>query len=476
MQKVPVILGCEEVMLSKQYQVINPATEEAIASVSDAGYAETMQALDLAQEGFKTWRQMTPAKRADILLSAYHKMQKEADRMAQTITSENGKPLEEAKQEALFSMEYLRWFAEEGRRGYGSTIPSPMPGRKFFTTLEPVGVVGAIVPWNFPANMITRKCSPALAAGCAVVLKPAAETPLTAMLMAKILVEAGLPKGVLSVLPSSRASEISKAFFEHPATRMISFTGSSAVGKMLTAQAAQRMLRVEMELGGNAPLIVFEDANLEQAAQHAIALKLLRVGGESCICANRIFVHEKIYDKFRELVWARMQKLKVGNGVEPGMNIGPLINAKAKEKIEGLIEDAKKHGAKVTKIPTSHKRGFFTALSLVEDITEKMRLPREEIFGPIVPLYRFSSEEEVIQKANNVPYGLAAYFFTKDLSRVYRVGEALEAGFVGINDTRGYVHEIPMGGYKESGVGHEGGKEGLRSYMEIKSWNINAEK
>lgn len=475
MQKVPVILAGEEVMLPKQYQVINPATEEPIATVSDAGYGEAMKALDLAQEGFQTWRQMAPAKRADILLTAYHKMQKEADNMAQAITSENGKPLEEAKLEALFSMEYLRWFAEEGRRGYGATIPSPMPGRKFFTTLEPVGVVGAIVPWNFPANMITRKCSPALAAGCAVVLKPAAETPLTAILMAKILVEAGLPKGVLSVLPSSRASEISKAFFEHPATRMISFTGSSSVGKMLTAQAGQRMLRVEMELGGNAPLIVFEDADLEQAAQHAIALKLLRVGGESCICANRIFVHEKIYDKFRELVWARMQKLKVGNGVEPGMNIGPLINAKAKEKVEGLIEDAKKQGAKVTQIPSHHKKGFFTALSLVEDITEKMRLPREEIFGPIVPLYRFSSEAEVIQKANNVPYGLAAYFFTKDLSRAYRVGEALEAGFIGINDTRGYVHEIPMGGHKESGVGREGGKEGLRSYMEIKSWNINVE-
>ncbi|MBS0604559.1 MAG: NAD-dependent succinate-semialdehyde dehydrogenase [Verrucomicrobia bacterium] len=476
MRKLPLFLAGEEILLPTQYDVINPATEAVIASVSDAGYQEAMRAIDLAHASFEGWKNTPPVKRSDVLLRAYRKMQEEAPAIAEIITSENGKPLEEARQEVLFSSEYLRWFAEEARRSYGETIPSPMPGRRFFTTLEPIGVVGAIVPWNFPANMISRKCAPALAAGCPVVLKPAPETPLTALHLARILGEAGLPKGVLSVLPTSRAAEISKAFFDHPAIRMVSFTGSTVVGKKLMAQAAERVLRVGMELGGNAPIIVFEDADLDLAVRQTIAIKLLRVGGESCICANRIFVQDSIYDAFRTRIWAAMQKLKQAPGTEPGANLGPLITARAQKKIGELLEDAKTLGAKITQIPTTQKKGFFAPISLVEEISDKARLANEEIFGPVVPLYRFTTEEEAVLRANDVPYGLAAYLFTQNLSRAYRVGEALEAGFVGINDCGGYVHEVPMGGYKQSGIGREGGREGLREYLETKSWNIALQK
>ena len=472
MKKFPIFLAGEEVMLPTQYTIMNPATGEPLASVSDAGYAEAMRALDLAEKSFDGWRKTPPAKRGDVLLRAYHAMQEQASSIAELITSENGKPLEEAKIEVMFSSEYLRWFAEEARRTFGETVPTPARGRRFFTTLESIGVVGAITPWNFPANMITRKCAPALAAGCPVVLKPAPDTPLTALRIAKILHDAGLPKGVLSVLPTSRAPEISKAFFDHPATRAISFTGSTPVGKILMAQAASRVIRVGMELGGNAPILVFGDADLDLAVRHTIAIKLLRVGGESCICANRIYVEDPIYDDFRSRIWKEMQKLKMGPGTEPKVDLGPLINAKAVQKIEGLLEDAKKLGAKIAQVPMTQKRGFFMPITLAEAIPDNARLANEEIFGPVVPLYRFSTEQEAISRANGVPFGLAAYLFTQNLSRAFRVGEALEAGLIGINDCGGYVHEIPMGGYKQSGIGREGGREGIREYLEIKSWNL----
>lgn len=476
MKKISMCLGGEEVLLPTQYDVINPATEETIASVSDAGYEEAMQALDIAAKSFDLWKNTPPKQRADVLFKAYYKMQEELSSIAEIITMENGKPLEEAKQEVQFSAEYLRWFAEEARRSFGETVPSPTSGRRFFTTLEPIGVVGAITPWNFPANMITRKCAPALAAGCPVVLKPAPDTPLTALRIAKILTDAGLPKGVLSVLPTSRAPDISKAFFDHSATRMISFTGSTAVGKLLMAQAASKVLRVGMELGGNAPVLVFADADIDLAVQQTIAIKLLRVGGESCICANRIYIQDSIYEEFRERMWKKMQTLKMGPGTETGMQLGPLITAQAKRKIQGLLEDAKSQGAEVFQLPMTQKKGFFMPITLVEAIPEKARIANEEIFGPVVPLYRFSSEAEAIARANAVPYGLAAYLFTRDLSRAYRVGEALEAGLVGVNDCGGYVHEVPMGGYKQSGVGREGGREGLMEYLETKSWNIGIQK
>ncbi|MBS0625595.1 MAG: NAD-dependent succinate-semialdehyde dehydrogenase [Verrucomicrobia bacterium] len=473
MKNLPLFLGGEDVLLSKQYSVINPATEEPIASVSDAGYKEAMRAIDLASQSFSLWRNTPPAKRADILLRAYAQMHKEKAHLAQIITSENGKPLQEAEVEVMFSAEYLRWFAEETRRSFGITVPSPDPKRRFFTTLEPIGIVGAIVPWNFPANMITRKCAPALAAGCPVVLKPAPETPLTALEIARILRDSGLPKGVLSVLPSSQAPEISKAYHDHPAIRMISFTGSTMVGKLLMQQATERVRRVSMELGGNAPVIVFDDARIDFAIQEIITLKFRRVGGESCICANRIFVHAAIYDEFREKFWNAMLKLKMGPGTEPGVDLGPVIAAKAKKRIEDLLADAKKQGAKIHQAPLHQHKGFFVPVTLVEEAPDECRLANEEIFGPIAALYKFDTEEEAILRANSVPYGLSAYFFTENISRVYRVGEALQSGFVGVNDCKGYVHEIPMGGFKESGVGREGGKEGLIEFLEIKSWNLS---
>jgi len=475
MKPHPIFLGGEEISLPQHYEIVNPATEAPCASVCDAGYAEAMQALDLAQKSFPIWKEFAPAKRADVLWKAYEIMRKEAPLIAKTITMENGKPLAEAEQEALFASEYLRWFTEEARRAYGITLPSPAKGRRFFTTVEPIGVVGAIVPWNFPANMITRKCAPALAAGCTIVLKPAPDTPLTALLIARILSEAGLPKGVLSVLPSSRAPEISKAFHDHPAVRMISFTGSTGVGKLLIQQAADKVRRVAMELGGNAPAIVFDDADLEKAVKEILAIKFLRVGGESCICANRIYVQKGIYDRFRARFWQEMEKLKMGPGTEKGVQIGPVINAKARQKIEELIADAKKHGAKISQIPHGQKKGFFVPLTLIEEVTEKARLANEEIFGPLAPLYRFSTEEEVIERANAVPYGLSSYLFTENIARAFRVGEAIQAGFVGINDCKSYVHEIPMGGVKQSGIGREGGEEGMREYLEIKSWNFGTQ-
>ncbi len=472
MKPFPIFLGGEDHVLSRHYSITNPATEAVSAVVSDAGYEEAMRALDLAAAAFPAWKETLPAKRADVLLKAYHLMQERAGEIAKTITMENGKPLEEARQEALFASEYLRWFAEESRRAYGITLPSPAKSRRFFTTVEPIGVVGAIVPWNFPANMIARKCAPALAAGCTVVLKPAPDTPLTALLIAGILREAGLPKGVLSVLPTSRAPEISQAFHDHPAVRMISFTGSTAIGKLLIGQAAEKVRRVAMELGGNAPAIVFDDADIEKAVREIIAIKFLRVGGESCICANRIYVQDGIYDKFRARFWEEMQKLKMGPGTEPGVLLGPVINGKAKEKLLALIDDARKHGARISQIPHHQTKGFFVPLTLIEHIDESVRLANEEIFGPLAPLYRFSTEAEVIHRANAVPYGLSSYLFTENIARAFRVGEAIQAGFVGINDCKGYVHEIPMGGVKQSGIGREGGEEGLREYLEIKSWNF----
>lgn len=468
----PLLLGGEEIVLSQGYPVVNPATEEIIAMVSDAGYQETMQALDSAAKSFVTWKNMSPSARADILLTAYHLMRKQSKALAKTITAENGKPLKEAEAEVFFASEYLRWFAEEARRTYGETIPSPDPKRRFFTTREPIGVVGAIVPWNFPANMITRKCAPALAAGCPVVLKPAPETPLTALHIGKILYDAGLPKGVLSVLPSNRASEISKAFFDHSAVRAISFTGSTGVGKLLAQQAAGRICRMGLELGGNAPAIVFEDADLDKAVREIVGIKFLRAGGESCICANRIFVQQSIYEKFRSKMWEAMGKLKMDHGEMPGTDLGPVITAQSKKRLNELLADATQRGAKITQIPLSHQKGFFVPLTLVENVPEDARLVHEEIFGPILPLYSFSTESEVIERANAVPYGLSSYIFTESLTRALRVGGAIEAGFVGINDGKGYVHETPMGGYKESGIGREGGREGMHEYLEIKCWNI----
>jgi succinate-semialdehyde dehydrogenase/glutarate-semialdehyde dehydrogenase len=449
-----------EAASKKTYDLLNPATGELITKVADGGTLEVQKAIQAAHKAFLLWAQ-TPAKdRGAILKKAEANMLAKADEIARLIHQENGKPLPEAKGEVLFSAGYLNWFAEEGRRAYGETIPSPFPHKRLATYLQPVGVVGAITPWNFPANMITRKIAPALAAGCTVVLKPADQTPLTAFAIAEALHDAGVPKGVFNIISAKDPRPISAEFLSNPLVRMIGFTGSTAVGKMLMEQSAKQLKKLSLELGGNAPVLVFEDADLDRAVDRIFAIKFLRVGGESCICANRIFVHEKIYKPFLEKFIEKTKPLKTG----------PLISQIARERLHQLIEETKGRGGKILLGGHPLKGpGFFYAPTIVEGTENDWPICQNEIFGPVANFLPFSKEEEVLKRANDTVYGLAAYIFTRDLARATRVSEQLQFGFVAINDGDGYTHEIPIGGFKESGIGREGGIFGLREYMEIKS-------
>jgi succinate-semialdehyde dehydrogenase/glutarate-semialdehyde dehydrogenase len=462
----------------KTYELKNPATKELIANISDGGTQETKKAIAAATDAFPIWAR-TPAKeRGAILKRAETILLERIDEIAKLITMENGKPFIEAKDEVRFCSGYLSWFAEEGRRAYGETVPSPIRHKRFSTVLQPVGVVGAITPWNFPANMITRKIAPALAAGCTVVLKPAEDTPLTALAIAQVLHDAGTPKGVFNIVTAKDPKPISAEFLSDTAVRMIGFTGSIGVGKLLMEQSAKQLKKLSLELGGNAPVLVFDDADLEKAVERVASIKFLRVGGESCICANRIYIQEGIYKKFLEKFIEKVKSFKVGHGMKEGVQIGPLINEKALIRIHQLIEDTKKQGGKILlggHILTDGEfaKGYFYAPTIIEGSKDDWPICQNEIFGPIANILSFSTEEEAITRANKAIYGLASYVFSRDIARITRVTEALEYGFVGINDGEGYTHEIPMGGFKESGIGREGGKEGLREYMEVKSILIN---
>jgi succinate-semialdehyde dehydrogenase/glutarate-semialdehyde dehydrogenase len=468
----PLHLAGEPVASEQSFSVLNPATAEPAAEVGDARAEEIATAIDRAAQALPEWKRTPAADRARILLDAADRLEARGEELARLITLENGKPLPESRHEVGFATGFLRWFAEEGRRANGAVVPSPDPSRRFMTTLEPVGVVGAITPWNFPATMVTRKIAPALAAGCAVVLKPASETPLTALAFADDLREAGLPPGLLSVVPSTRSSDVGQAFCESAAVRKISFTGSTEVGRELMRGAAEHLKQVGLELGGNAPAIVFDDADLELAVEHVVAVKLLRVGGQSCICANRIFVQDGIYDDFRERLVAAAGGVVVADGLADGAQVGPLINADALDGVRALVAEAEEQGAVVHRGECPDGSGFWHPVTVVEGVSDDMRLAREELFGPVAPLYRFSTEAEAIERANGTPFGLAAYLFTESLSRALRVGEALECGFVGVNDGQGYTQEVPFGGWKQSGLGREGGADGLREYLETKTWAI----
>ena len=456
------------------FRVSDPATGEVIAQVADGGPAEAARAVEAAHRAFRGWAGMPARERAPILHRIQSLMEARKEDLAHLVMRENGKPLDEARREVTFALGYFGWFAEEARRAYGDLVPSPAREKRLWVLRQPLGVVAAVTPWNFPATMVTRKIAPALAAGCTVVLKPASATPLTALLLARIAAEAGLPRGVFNVVTGSRSGPIGATLVEHPLVAKLAFTGSTDVGKALTAAAARTLKRVSLELGGNAPFVVFDDADLDAAVEGAVAMKFLRVGGQSCICANRIFVQASIADRFVPRFVEGVRALKVGPGTQPGVVVGPLINDETRQKVDELVQDAVAGGARLATGGHALRegmlaRGHFYAPTVLLDARDEMRVCQEEIFGPIAPVLTFHKESELIERANATRFGLAAYLYTRDLGRATRVSEALEYGLVGVNDAAGYTHEIPFGGFKESGLGREGGHEGLEEYLETKS-------
>ena len=460
------------------FELCNPATGELVAKVADAGQIETQKAIAAAHLAFKDWAATSAKKRGKILQKAQQIMEERADEIAKLVVLENGKPFPEAQGEVNFALEYFDWFAEEARRAVGSLVPSPFPNKRLSVQSQPLGVVAAITPWNFPAGMIVRKIAPALAAGCTVVLKPAEQTPLTALAIAQVCHDAGIPPGVLNLVTGSNPIPISEEMLNNPKVKKIGFTGSTEVGKLLMAQAANSLKRVFFELGGNAPFIVFDDADLEAAVEGAISIKYFRVGGQSCICANRIYVQESIAEQFITEFIAQAKKLKIGSGFTSGAQLGPLINEAARTKVHQLVEDAVARGAEVALgagylNDSDYAQGSFYAPTVLLKVEDLWPICQEEVFGPVASIMTFQTEEEVVERANNTNYGLASYFYTRDLGRVVRVSEALEYGLIGVNDAAGYTHEIPFGGFKESGLGREGGSIGLEDYLEVKSIVVN---
>ncbi len=447
--------------------VRNPANGALLGRVPNGGAAEAAEAVEIAARAQKIWAGHTAKQRAVLLRKWFDLVIAAREDLALIMTSEQGKPLAEARGEIDYAASFIEFFAEEAKRVYGETIPSPWPDARIVTLRQPIGVMTAITPWNFPAAMITRKCAPALAAGCACVVKPAPETPLTALALGELSVRAGLPPGVLNIMTGD-APAIGKVFCEHPAVRFVGFTGSTEVGKLLMRQAASGVKKVGLELGGNAPFIVFDDADLDAAVAGAMLSKYRNMG-QTCVCANRLYVQEGVYDAFAEKLTAAVEKLKVGDGLEEGVQQGPLINADALAKVEAHIADALEKGGRVTVGGHRHELGgtFFQPTVLC-DVTPDMAVAREETFGPVAPLFRFKDEADVIAQANATQYGLAAYFYARDLGRVFRVAEALEYGMVGVNSGIISTEVAPFGGVKESGVGREGSRHGIEEFLEIK--------
>ena len=447
--------------------VTNPANGDEIAKVPLTSAEGTREAIAAAEKALPAWSGMLAKERSNILRRWFNLQIEHADELALLMTMEQGKPLAEAKGEVTYAASFIEFFAEEAKRINGETIPTFKKDARIVCVKQPVGVVAAITPWNFPAAMITRKVGPALAAGCTIVVKPASETPLTALALAALAEQAGVPKGVLNVI-TGKASVIGGELTSNPVVRMLTFTGSTEIGKVLLEQCAKTVKKVGMELGGNAPFIVFDDADLDKAVQGAMASKY-RNAGQTCVCANRIYVQDGVYDKFAEKLAAEVKKLKVGPGIETGVTIGPLINKAAIEKVEEHIEDATSKGAKVILGGKPHKLGgSFFEPTVLTGVTTDMKVAREETFGPVAPLFRFKTEEEAIKLANDTEFGLAAYFYSRDIGRVWRVGEALEYGIVGINEGIISSEVVPFGGVKESGLGREGSHHGIEEFVEIK--------
>lgn len=453
----------------KTLGVINPATEEVIAEIAYGGRAETKRALEAAKKAMPGWMRLTSWDRAKILKKTADLMRERADAMARTLTLEQGKPVAEAKAEILHSADTFEWFAEEGKRAYGDVIPASVPGKKHVTLKHPVGVVGAISPWNFPITLQARKIAPALAAGCTIVCKPASQTPLSLIMLFEMMVEAGLPQGVANLVMGS-AQEIADEFLENPICRKISFTGSTEVGKQLMRGCADQVKRVSLELGGHAPFIVFPDADPEAGAKIAVMGKF-RNNGQVCISPSRFYVHKDVQKKFTEAAVEFAKNLKLGNGLDAGVEIGPMFEKKAMEGTINLVEDAKKCGAKVLtggKRSDRFDKGYFFEPTVLSNLNMDAKIMTEEPFAPVMPVLDFSKIDDVIAAANNTRYGLAAYVFTNDLTVSWRMAEGLEAGIIGINDPVPAAPQCPFGGMKESGLGRELAHEGLEAYLETK--------
>ncbi|MFC6673416.1 NAD-dependent succinate-semialdehyde dehydrogenase [Marinobacterium aestuariivivens] len=456
------------------YPVCDPATGEAIAMVADSTAADAEAATSAAHQAFASWRQQPAAARAQILKRWHALIQAHVEDLARLISREQGKPLAEARGEVAYGASYVDWFAAEAVRSYGDIIPAAVRSKKMLVTKEPVGVVAAITPWNFPLAMIARKIAPALAAGCTVVAKPAEDTPLTALALVALAEEAGLPAGVLNIVTSSRerVSEVVGAWLKDSRVRKITFTGSTAVGKLLARESAPTLKRLSLELGGNAPFIVFEDADLDAAVEGLMAAKF-RNGGQTCVSPNRIYVHDAVYDAFADKLVTRVQSLRVGPGDRDDSQIGPMINARAVDKIERHVQDALARGATLLTGGRRLNEGAangpnYYAPTVLGDASHEMELAQDETFGPVVPLFRFQNETEVVDAANDTPYGLAAYFFSRDVARIWRLAEQLQTGIVGINEGALAAEAAPFGGIKESGYGREGSRYGLDDYMATK--------
>lgn len=445
----------------------NPATGEIVGRVPDFGAKEAEDAVLAAERAFKPWARLQAKQRANILRRWFELIIANSEDLARLMTAEQGKPLSESRGEIAYAASFVEFNAEEAKRVYGETIPSPFPNSKIIIEKQPIGVCAAITPWNFPAAMITRKCAPGLAAGCTFVVKPAPDTPLTALALAYLGAKAGMPPGVLNIVTGD-AAKIGEVLTTHPAIKFIGFTGSTPVGKLLMRQAASTVKKVALELGGNAPFIVFDDADLDAAVAGAIAAKFRNMG-QTCVCTNRLYLQAGIHDRFVSAFAKAVATLKVGPGDGDGVVQGPLINARAIEKVERHVEDAKSKGARVVIGGARHALGasFYTPTVLTGATTE-MALSREEIFGPVAAIYSFETEDEVVRLANATPYGLAAYFYTKDISRAFRVADEIEAGMIGINAAILGNEVAPFGGIKESGLGREGGRHGIEEYVEMK--------
>ncbi len=452
--------------------VTNPATGALLGTVPNMGAEEARRAINGANAAFKAWRGLLAKERSAILKKWFELMLANSDDLAAIMTAEQGKSLTEAKGEITYAASFLEWFAEEGKRIYGETIPTPAHGRRLMVTKDPIGVCAAITPWNFPSAMITRKAGPALAAGCPMVLKPAAQTPFSALALAELAHRAGVPSGIFSVV-TGKASAIGGEMTANPIVRKLTFTGSTQIGQLLMRQSADTVKKLSLELGGNAPFIVFDDADLDAAVEGAMASKF-RNSGQTCVCANRLYVQDKVYDAFVEKLRVAVQKLHVGDGSIAGVNQGPLIDQNAVAKVEEHIADAVAKGAKVELGGKRHALGHtFFEPTILSGVTQAMNVAREETFGPLAPVFRFHSDDEVIAMANDTEFGLASYFYSRDIGRIYKVAEQLEYGMVGINTGLISNEVAPFGGVKQSGLGREGSRYGMDDYLTVKYWCVS---
>lgn len=452
----------------KTIDVTNPARGDVIASVADLDRADVARAIDIARDAQKDWAAQPAKARANVLRKWFDLMMANQEDLATILTAEQGKPMAESRGEIAYGASFIEWFGEEAKRNYGETVPGHMADKRITVIKQPIGVAAAITPWNFPNAMIARKVAPALAAGCSFVIRPASQTPLSALAMAKLAEEAGLPKGVLSIVPSSDASGIGKEFCENPIVRKLSFTGSTEVGRILMRQAADQVMKCSMELGGNAPFIVFDDADLDDAVVGAIACKF-RNNGQTCVCANRIYVQAGVYDAFAEKLKVAVENLRIGDGLSDGTTLGPLIEPAAVTKVESHLADALAKGGTILTGGKPHELGgLFYEPTIVTGATKDMLVSTDETFGPFAPLFKFEDEDDVIFQANDTIFGLASYFYAKDLSRVTKVAEALEYGIVGVNTGIISTEVAPFGGVKQSGLGREGSRHGMDDYMEMK--------